>query len=74
MEDLVAQTVRISENIDTAIDQMDSLTEIMNTYEPETRQALEDARTFTDAAAKSVSALVDAARSAEDLARSSGTA
>ncbi len=64
--------IRVSANADTALDQVQSLTDIMNTYEPETQQALEDAKTFTGSASTSISALVDAARSAEGLMKDSG--
>lgn len=63
---------RVSANLDTALDQTQSLTDIMNTYEPTAQQALEDAKTFSDSAAVSISALVDAAKTAEALVKESG--
>lgn len=65
--------LRVSDHVGTALDQIQSLTEIMNTYEPEAQKALEDAKTFSDSASTSISALVDAARTAEDLMKRSGT-
>lgn len=63
---------RVSVNLDAALDQTQALTDIMNTYEPEAQQALEDAKIFSDSASASISALVDTAREAESLARESG--
>ncbi|MEA4932953.1 MAG: hypothetical protein VB071_05115 [Lawsonibacter sp.] len=65
--------LRVSEHVGTALDQIQSLTNIMNTYEPEAQKALDDAKTFSDSASTSISALVNAARSAEDLMKRSGT-
>ncbi len=73
LKSAAALGVRVSENADTALDQVQSLTDIMNTYQPETQQALEDAKAFSDSAAVSISALVDASRSAEALLKASGT-
>ena len=63
---------RVSENLDAALDQAQSFNDIINTYEPEAQQALEDAKTFADSASTSISALVDAAKTAEGLAKQSG--
>lgn len=68
-----ALALRVSDHVGTALDQIQSLTNIMNTYEPEAQKALGDAKTFSDSASASISALVDAARSAEDLMKRSGT-
>ncbi|MGI5962207.1 MAG: hypothetical protein ACOX7N_00660 [Lawsonibacter sp.] len=64
--------VRVSENADVALEQIQQLTDLMNTYQPDTQQALEDAKTFASSASASISALVDAAQTAEDLAKQSG--
>ncbi len=64
--------IRVSKQLDTALDQTQSLTDIINTYEPEAQQALADAQTFADSAATGISALVDAAKSAEGLLKQSG--
>ena len=64
--------IRVSENVDTALDQVQSLTDLMNTYEPQAQQALEDAKTFASSASTSITALVDAAKAAENLAKESG--
>ena len=73
LKDSADLAIRVSGSVDTALDQVQALTDIMNTYEPEAQQALEDAKTFTDSASTSISALVDAARSAEGLMKNSGT-
>lgn len=73
LKDAADLAIRISSNADTALDQVQSLTDIMNTYEPEAQQALEDAKTFVSSASTSISALVDAARSAENLMKASGS-
>ncbi|MGE4275988.1 MAG: hypothetical protein AB7E30_02280 [Lawsonibacter sp.] len=65
--------LRVNDHVGTALDQIQSLTDIMNTYEPEAQKALDDAKTFSDSASTSISALVDAAQSAEDLMKRSGT-
>lgn len=64
--------IRVSDNLDAALDQAQSLNDIVNTYEPEAQQALEDAKTFADSASTGISALVDAAKTAEGLAKQSG--
>lgn len=64
--------IRVSENVDTALDQVQSLTDLMNTYEPQAQQALEDAKTFASSASTSITALVDAAKATENLAKESG--
>ncbi|MDE7243782.1 MAG: hypothetical protein K2O18_07385 [Oscillospiraceae bacterium] len=65
-------TVRVSSNVDTAIEQLDSLTGIVNTYEPELQQALTDTYHFTTAASISLSALANAGKSTENLLQSAG--
>lgn len=72
VKNAAALGVRVSANADKALDQIQSLTDIMNTYEPQAQQALEDAKTFTDSAATSITALVDTTRSAEKLLKNSG--
>ena len=64
--------IRVSENVDTALGQVQSLTDLMNTYEPQAQQALEDAKTFASSASTSITALVDAAKATENLAKESG--
>ena len=64
--------IRVSANLDTALDQTQSLTDLLNTYEPQAQQALEDAKTFADSASTGITALVDAAKTTEALAKQSG--
>lgn len=73
LSDAAALGLRISGNVDTALDQVQSLTDIMNTYEPETQQALEDAKSVSDAASATLSSLSTAVRTAEALLKSSGS-
>ena len=63
---------RLTGNLDTALEQTEALTGILNTYDPDAQQALEDAKTFAQSASDSISALVDAARAAEQLLKDSG--
>lgn len=72
LKDAAELGTRVSANLDTALDQVQSLTNIMNTYEPEAQKALSDAQTFADSASTSISALVDAAKTTEALAKQSG--
>ena len=66
--------VRVSANVDTALEQVEALTGIMNTYDPNVQQALEDAKTFAASASAGLDALTQAARDAEDLLKNSGSA
>lgn len=75
LEDLDAMgslALRVSENLDTALTQVQELTDMFNTYEPEVQQALTDAQTFTQSASAGMSALVDAAGTTEQLTKESG--
>ena len=63
---------RVSQNVDTALTQTQALTDLINTYHPEVQQALSDAQTFTRSASTGISALVDAAKATEALAKESG--
>jgi ABC-type transporter Mla subunit MlaD len=62
---------RVSQNVDTARTQTQALTDLINTYHPEVQQALSDAQTFTRSASPGISALVDAAKATEALAKES---
>ena len=71
-QDAADLALRLSEHLDTALDQLESLTGIMNTYDPHIQQALTDAQTTVLAATASLEGLTGAVRSAEDLMRRSG--
>lgn len=73
LSDAAALGLRVSDNVDTALDQTQSLTNIMNTYEPKAQQALEDAKTFTSSTSVSITSLTNAARAAEELMKNSGS-
>ena len=59
---------------DALLDELDSFDAILAKYEPDTKAAIEDAKTFTAAASDGVSSLVSAARTAESLLKRSGNA
>ncbi len=73
LDDMADLAVRVSRNGDTALDQIQSMTQILNTYEPKAQQALADAQTLAQSAAVSLKNLVHAAKAAESLAKSSGS-
>lgn len=64
--------LRTSEHADLALEQLESLTGIMNTYEPQLQQAITDSETIVISATDSLNALTGAVRSAEDLLKQSG--
>ena len=71
-ESTAALLDRLADSIDDALDHTQALTDVMNEYEPDTQQALADAQALTDAAAASLTSLVTAARSAEELLKRGG--
>ena len=71
-QDAAEQALRLSEHLDAALDQLEALTGILNTYDPQLQQALTDAQTTVLAATASLEGLTGAARSAETLLRQSG--
>ncbi len=73
MQELTDQALRVSENVDIALAQLDTLNEIMNTYYPDTQQAIADAQTVVISTSKALSTLTGAAKDAEDLLRQSGS-
>lgn len=72
ISDAVALAARTSTNLDTALEQLDSLNGVINTYEPELQTSLSEAQTIADSAAKALGAISDAAGTAEGLLRQSG--
>lgn len=64
---------RLTSPVDQMLDQVQTLTNVMNTHEPGVQQALEEAKTLSQAASDSLSALADAGRITKDLVQSSGT-
>ncbi len=56
------------------LDELDAFDAILAKYEPEAKQAIADAKTFTSAASDGIDSLVSAARTAESLLKSSGSA
>lgn len=59
---------------DALLDELDAFDAILAKYEPEAKQAIADAKTFTSAASDGIDSLVSAARTAESLLKSSGSA
>lgn len=72
IDELVTLAVRASGNVDTALEQLDGLNGILDTYEPELQTSLSEAQTITDSAARALGALSGAAGTAESLLRQSG--
>lgn len=64
----------VTEVGDALLDELDAFDAILAKYEPETKQAIADAKTFTSAASDGIDSLVSAARTAESLLKSSGSA
>lgn len=59
---------------DALLDELNAFDAILAKYEPEAKQAIADAKTFTSAASDGIDSLVSAARTAESLLKSSGSA
>ena len=59
---------------DELLDELNDFDSLLAKYEPDAKQAIEDAKTFTDAASTSIDGLVSAARTAESLLKNSGNA
>lgn len=72
ISDAAALAARVSTNVDTALEQLDSLNGVLNTYEPELQTSLSEAQTIADSAAKALGAISAAAGTAENLLRQSG--
>ena len=72
IDDAVSLAARVSVNVDTALEQLDTFNGILNTYEPELQTSLAEAQTIADSAAKALGAISDAAGTAESLLRQSG--
>lgn len=72
IDDAVSLAARVSVNVDTALEQLDTFNGILNTYEPELQTTLTEAQTIADSAAKALGAISDAAGTAENLLRQSG--
>ena len=63
---------RITQTAGTALDQLGSLTDILNTYEPSVQSALTDAQTLSASAQATLRDTVSALSSAEGLLKSAG--
>jgi len=63
---------RVSQNADNALDIIQKLNDIINSYVPDAQEALSDARNLSDALTESLRNANDFLRSAESLLRSSG--
>lgn len=61
-------------NADTAEQRLDEMTDLLNQYSPKAQNALKDAQTLADSASTGLTALVDAARTGENLLKNSGPA
>jgi len=72
MQDAVSMALRVSENADAALNQIELLTGIMNIYDPDLQQTLSDAQTTVVAATGSLNTLTAAAGAAKDLLQQSG--
>lgn len=72
MQETVGMALRLSGNVDTALDQLEELTEIMNTYDPELQQAISDTQTIVVSATNSLNTLIAASGAAKDLLQKSG--
>lgn len=64
---------RLTDNVDTALGQVEEMTGIMNKYQPGAQQAISDAKDLASSASQGVTSLTKAATSAENLAKQSGT-
>ena len=64
---------RLTDNVDTALGQVEEMTGIMNKYQPGAQQAISDAKNLASSASTGVTSLTKAATSAENLAKQSGT-
>ena len=72
LDQAAALAIRVSGNADAALEHIQELTGLADTYEPQLQQALADARTLTDSVSAGLTALTDAARATEELARTAG--
>ena len=63
---------RLTEVGDALLDEMDAFDAILAKYEPDTKQAIADAKAFTTAASDGIDGLASAARTAESLLKDSG--
>lgn len=72
MQETVGMALRLSGNVDTALDQLEELTEIMNTYDPELQQAISDTQTIVVSATNSLNTLIAASGAAKNLLQKSG--
>lgn len=64
---------RLTDNVDTALGQVEEMTGIMNKYQPGAQQAISDAKDLASSASQGVTSLTKAATSAENIAKQSGT-
>ena len=72
--DMITDFLDTADKLGDSMAELDSLGAILAKYEPDTKAAIEDAKTFTAAASDGVSSLVSAARTAESLLKRSGNA
>ena len=72
VQETVSMALRLSGNAGTALDQLEELTEIMNTYDPELQQAISDTQTIVVSATNSLNTLIAASGAAKDLLQKSG--
>ena len=72
VQETVSMALRLSGNAGTALDQLEELTEIMNTYDPELQQAITDTQTIVVNATNSLNTLITASGTAKDLLQQSG--
>lgn len=71
-QDAAAMALRISGNVDAALDQLEEMTGIMNTYDPDLQQAISDTQTIVVNATNSLNTLLAASGAAKDLLQQSG--
>lgn len=71
-QDTVDMALRLSETADASLDQLEQLTGIMNTYDPQLQQAISDAQTTVVSATNSLNTLLSATGAAKDLLQKSG--
>lgn len=63
---------RLTGSVDQMLDQVQNLTDVMNTYEPDAQKALEEAETLSKSASDAIKALTNAGRVSKDLAQTGG--
>ncbi|MCM1150032.1 MAG: hypothetical protein NC319_08135 [Butyricicoccus sp.] len=72
MDQLVSASANVCKSIDAALEQLDGLNGILDTYEPELQTSLSEAQAIAGSAEKALGAVTGAVSATENLLRQSG--